>query len=80
MSFPMLQNYFARRSIERTVVYPSHVHTDQKIEQSILDNVRAVLLDYLPNEIPYTITCEMEAFHFSDGKRSPALFYQHLFN
>lgn len=62
------QKCFTERSVERAVVYPKYVYTDQGLEQSILDNVRAVCLDYLPNEVPYTTTYEMEAFHFENSK------------
>lgn len=37
------------------------------MEQLVIDNVRAVLLDYLPNEIPYNLKVEMEYFDKKKG-------------
>lgn len=47
--------------------YTKDVHTDQPMENLIVDSVRAVLLDYLPNEIPYNLGVEMEYLDKNEG-------------
>lgn len=44
-------------------------YTDRTSEQLVIDNVRAVLLDYLPQEIPYNLTVEMEYFDKKKGNK-----------
>lgn len=55
-------NHIYGQSVEKPWEYPDYQFTDQKPEDLIINNVRAVLLDYLPAEIPYQLTCEMELF------------------
>lgn len=47
--------------------FPADVITDQKPEAIVEDSVRARLLDYLPQEIPYRLTCQLE---FYEEKRT----------
>lgn len=42
--------------------YPAQTFTDQSNEDIIVESVRARLLDYLPQEIPYLLKSEMEFF------------------
>ncbi|XP_065083125.1 GTPase Era, mitochondrial [Ochlerotatus camptorhynchus] len=42
--------------------------TDQTPEQLIVQSVRARLLDYLPQEIPYSLNTELEFFENMNGK------------
>lgn len=60
--------YIADQSKEQPWQYPDFQFTDQRAETLILDNVRAVLMDYLPNEIPYKLHCEMELFEIKDNR------------
>lgn len=50
--------------------YQQGEYTDQPMENLIVDNVRAVLLDYLPQEIPYNLKVEMEYFDAKKGLRN----------
>lgn len=61
------------RSIEKPWEYPQYQFTDQQAEDLIVENVRAVLLDFLPQEIPYQLNCEMELFELKNSKRSNEL-------
>lgn len=47
--------------------YTKGEQTDQPMENLIVDCVRAVLLDYLPNEIPYKLGVEMEYLDKNEG-------------
>lgn len=47
--------------------YPTKF-TDQSPETIIVQSVRARLLDYLPQEIPYLLTCEMDFYSNENGK------------
>lgn len=57
-----VSNHIYGQSVEKPWEYPDYQFTDQKPEDLIINNVRAVLMDYLPAEIPYQLTCEMELF------------------
>ncbi|XP_031632929.1 GTPase Era, mitochondrial [Contarinia nasturtii] len=57
-----VSNYIYNRSIEKPWEYPRYQFTNQSPEDLILNNVRSVLLDFLPNEVPYKLKCEMELF------------------
>ncbi|XP_054257911.1 GTPase Era, mitochondrial [Macrosteles quadrilineatus] len=49
-------------------VYSDDTFTDQKPEKVIVDTVKAKLLDYLPDELPYNIQVRMEMFNeLEDG-------------
>lgn len=50
--------------------YMQGEYTDQPAENLIVDNVRAVLLDYLPEEIPYNLKVEMEYFDAKKGLKN----------
>lgn len=50
-------------------LFPQNVWTDQSTQTIIEDAVKAVLLDYLPQEIPYMMKVNMEYFkEHDDGK------------
>lgn len=61
-------NYIAGQSLEKPWEYPDFQFTDQRAEDLILNNVRSVLLDYLPQEIPYKLKCEMELFEVKNKR------------
>lgn len=48
--------------------YPSEKFTDRSPEELIVESVRARLLDYLPQEIPYLLKSEMDFFSNDNGK------------
>lgn len=60
--------YIAGQSVERAWQFPDYQFTDQRAEDLILNNVRAVLLDFLPEEIPYQLNCEMELFEVKNKR------------
>ncbi|XP_017017618.1 GTPase Era, mitochondrial [Drosophila kikkawai] len=57
-----LQDYLAGQAKSRQWRFPSDVHTDASPEALIVESVRARLLDYLPQEIPYNLKCELEYY------------------
>lgn len=50
-------------------MFPPEIWTDQTAEQIILNLVKAILLQYLPQEIPYIIKPQMELFHVNEDGR-----------
>lgn len=61
-------SYIAGQSVERPWQFPDYQFTDQRAEDLILNNVRAVMLDFLPQEIPYQLNCEMELFEVKNKR------------
>lgn len=61
-------DYVSTLSVETPWEYRNHEATDQKPEKLIQDFVRARLLDYLPQEIPYNLKVELEYFSNDDNK------------
>ncbi|KAH8373085.1 hypothetical protein KR009_011633 [Drosophila setifemur] len=57
-----LQEYLVGEAKTRHWSFPSDVHTDSSPEALIEESVRARLLDYLPQEIPYNLNCELEYY------------------
>lgn len=55
-----IRHNLAERSVEREWTHPEFYNNDQSIGKMVLDNIRAVCLDVLPNVIPYLTTFEME--------------------
>lgn len=64
-----LQDYLAGQAKSRQWRFPSDVHTDASPEALIVESVRARLLDYLPQEIPYNLKCEIEYYSVEKRKR-----------
>lgn len=60
--------YFSDQSTEKPWEYEDYRFTDQRPEDLIVDNVRATLMDWLPNEIPYELKVEMELFEYESKK------------
>ncbi|KAF5293759.1 hypothetical protein FQA39_LY03244 [Lamprigera yunnana] len=48
-------------------LYPENIWTDQKPEKIITDIVKATLLDFLPQEIPYQLEPELELYEVNDA-------------
>ncbi|XP_033246601.1 GTPase Era, mitochondrial [Drosophila miranda] len=57
-----LQNYLIGQALPRQWRFASDIHTDASPEALIVESVRARLLDYLPQEIPYNLKCELEYY------------------
>lgn len=64
-----LQDYLVDFAKPRRWRYPADVYTDETPETLIVESVRARLLDYLPQEIPYNLKCELE--YYNVEKRMP---------
>lgn len=47
-------------------MFPANTWTDQTTEQIILNSVKAILLQYLQQEIPYNLRPEMELFNVNE--------------
>lgn len=58
-----LQDYLVSAAKPRRWQYPADVYTDATPEALIVESVRARLLDYLPQEIPYNLKCMMEYYN-----------------
>ncbi|XP_023178204.2 GTPase Era, mitochondrial [Drosophila hydei] len=58
-----LQDYLVDFAKPRRWRYPADVYTDETPETLIVESVRARLLDYLPQEIPYNLKCELEYYN-----------------
>lgn len=61
-------DYLSNISSEGSWIYKNNESTDQQPERLIEDFVRARLLDYLPQEIPYNLKVELEYFSNDDNK------------
>lgn len=46
--------------------YPEDVYSDQTPENIIITSVKATLLDFLPQEIPYQLVCKLELFETNE--------------
>ncbi|KAH8413646.1 hypothetical protein KR222_002539 [Zaprionus bogoriensis] len=60
---PELQDYLIGAAKPRQWSFAADVYTDAKPEALIVESVRARLLDYLPQEIPYNLKCELEYYN-----------------
>ncbi|KAH8355023.1 hypothetical protein KR093_004027 [Drosophila rubida] len=58
-----LQDYLVGAAKPRRWQYPADVYTDATPEALIVESVRARLLDYLPQEIPYNLNCKIEYYN-----------------
>ncbi|XP_056648126.1 GTPase Era, mitochondrial [Diorhabda sublineata] len=61
-----IQDYLITNAKPGEWMFPEEVWTDQNPESIILNTVRGVLLDYLPQEIPYKLKPIMEYFHVDE--------------
>ncbi|XP_039956934.1 GTPase Era, mitochondrial-like [Bactrocera tryoni] len=62
-----IQDYLVRVAKERSWEYSKGSFTDEKPEALIVESVRARLLDYLPQEIPYNLHSAIEYFSEENG-------------
>lgn len=65
-----LRNYLINYSHPGSWIYPAETWTDQSKEGLVLNTVKATLLDFLPQEIPYQLTPQMELFEDTDNGNS----------
>lgn len=66
--FKRVSDYITEHAIEKPWEYPDYQFTDQRAEDLILSNTRAVLMDFLPAEVPYMINCEMDLFEVKNKR------------
>ncbi|XP_059608728.1 GTPase Era, mitochondrial-like isoform X2 [Phlebotomus argentipes] len=57
-----VQNFLLSRATHSPWEFSEDVHTDQPSESLIEDAVRARLLDFMPQEIPYSLESQLEYF------------------
>lgn len=60
-----IKDYLLENAKPGKWIFPSNIWTDQSAEQMILNTVKAMLLQYLQQEIPYTLRPEMELFEIN---------------
>lgn len=63
-----IKQYLTNKAKPGKWLYPSHVWSDQSSETIVLNAVKATLLDFLPQEIPYELKPIMEYFNEENGK------------
>lgn len=63
-----LTDYFSSMTVENPWKFKNNEITDQEPEKLIEQFVRARLLDYLPQEIPYNLKLELEYFSVENRK------------
>lgn len=62
-----VKTFLESKCLEKSWEYGTDEFTDRSKEQLIIDNVRAILMQFLPNEIPYSLKLEMEYLDESNG-------------
>lgn len=63
-----VKNFLIRNAKPGEWLFPEEIWSDRTAEQIIVDSVKAKLLDFLPQEIPYQLKPEMEFFNI-DGEK-----------
>lgn len=63
----MFQKNFLAHAKPAEWDYEAGEFTDQSVKDLILNSVRARLLDFLEQEIPYNLVCEMEYLETANG-------------
>ncbi|XP_044272768.1 GTPase Era, mitochondrial [Tribolium madens] len=61
-----VRTYLVKNAKPGEWLYPGEVWSDKTAEEIIVDSVRAKLLDFLPQEIPYNLKPEMEFFNINE--------------
>ncbi|CAG9773933.1 unnamed protein product [Ceutorhynchus assimilis] len=61
-----VRNYLTTKAKPAKWMFPENVWTDQSAEEVIQNSVRAKLLDFLPQEIPYILQTEIEFFDVNE--------------
>lgn len=63
-----VMDFIESNALQSSWEYKINEFTDQKPEELIEQFVKARLLDYLPQEIPYLLTCQLEYFSSENNK------------
>lgn len=66
---PGIKEHLLKNSKPAKWMFPSHVWTDQTMEQIIVNSVKGILLQYLQQEIPYMLKPQMELFDINEEGR-----------
>jgi GTP-binding protein Era len=61
-----LKNYLIEKAKPAEWLFPSEVWSDQTAQEIVSKSVKAKLLDFLPQEIPYTLRPELEFFEIGE--------------
>lgn len=61
-----VKDYLFKISKPGEWIYNKDARSDQSAETLIVNTVRATLLDFLPQEIPYRLKCELELYELSE--------------
>lgn len=64
-----VKKYFQSKCATKKWEHKQGEFTDRTTEQLIVDNVRATLMHFLPNEVPYKLQVELEYLDESNGIR-----------
>lgn len=62
-----VKDYLFKISKPGEWIYNKNARSDQSAETLIVNTVRATLLDFLPQEIPYRLKCELELYELSEN-------------
>lgn len=63
-----VQKYLLSKTKAKAWEYTADEYTDQPPEQQIVQTVRARLLDFMPQEIPYQLRSEIEFYTHENGR------------
>ena len=61
-----VKNYLIKNAKPDHWLFPAEIWSDQTAEEIITKSVKAKLLDFLPQEIPYTLKPELEFFNVNE--------------
>lgn len=61
-----VKNYLIKSAKPHNWLYPADTWTDQTPEKIIINTVKATLLDFLPQEIPYELKPEIELLEIDE--------------
>lgn len=75
----LLQKFILNQAKEKKWEYTADEYTDQPPEELIVQSVRARLLDFLPQEIPYQLTSEIEYYNQDRGQTLMRPLYRNTF-
>lgn len=63
-----VMDYLITQSKPKPWLFDADTYTDRTPEDLIVQSVQAKLLDFLPQEIPYQLNCQMEFYSVDKGK------------
>lgn len=63
-----VMDYLCAQSKPKPWLFDADTYTDRTPEDLIVQSVQAKLLDFLPQEIPYQLNCEMEFYSVDNGQ------------